>query len=224
MAKIHNLSTFLARISNAYDTARIKYLEIEKDYQECEKRYNTAIKSGTLNNHGIELEKDVWHVNKQRIGDKLKALREEFNAVCEEEKESVRVLFADLYEVNPKKLDTNAVEIIKSGMLTPSECVRMANKYRADGNFTMFRYLGIMSEELAEKNQDNFELRNIVTMAKQTPTRPDIGILEGFQTTCNKCLSDEFYRGNGVHNMAYQNSLNSYMSEAEKISVKLFDD
>lgn len=67
-----------------------------------------------------------------------------------EVRHSVSVLFKGFYEVSPDAIDTNALELLKSGILRDSELVKLADSYT--GNITMQRIIGKYLEERPDRN------------------------------------------------------------------------
>lgn len=77
--------------------------------------------------------------NYERRAAEIKELRKELAAAVE-----------DAYSVDPKKLDGATVELLKSGILNPTEYGRLMNEAQAANNPTMVRLIGKYADDAAE--------------------------------------------------------------------------
>ena len=74
----------------------------------------------------------------------MKRAKEEFSAHNAEIAALRKQLVADLdkhYSADPAALDSNALELLKSGVLKPTEYARMMDQAQSSGNFTMARMI-----------------------------------------------------------------------------------
>lgn len=82
----------------------------------------------------------------------IKRAKEEFSAHNVEIAALRRQLVADLdahYAADPAALDSNALELLKSGVLKPSEYARMMEQAQSSGNHTMARMVGKFAADAA---------------------------------------------------------------------------
>lgn len=62
------------------------------------------------------------------------------------------------YTANPEDIDTNTMELLKSGILTPGEYVKLANGAISSGNNTMLRLIGSYAEKYGNENREALSL------------------------------------------------------------------
>ena len=55
------------------------------------------------------------------------------------------------YAVKPEAIDSNAVSLLESGIMRTNDYVQMAERFEAEGNHTMIRYMAKYAEDMAEK-------------------------------------------------------------------------
>lgn len=60
---------------------------------------------------------------------------------------------ADHYAADPSKMDSNTVELLRSGILKADEYKRLMNKAKADGNNTMARVIGKYAMSAADADE-----------------------------------------------------------------------
>lgn len=146
-----------------------KALRAQADYEDALHKFNSAQQD--LGNHNKEI---------REIRDELKA------ALAEE------------YGASPSAIDANTLELLKSGILTPNEYVKLGKKASEDGNYTMERLISKFANDAAEaEEQRNNGKENSMSMAYRAASivnQEDYGSTElakfdvmvtAYQTTAN---------------------------------------
>lgn len=202
------LSTYIYEIEEKYTKARNEFSEVAKQIDQLDLNHRANIRSGNLNDKGIKREFANYNKSKRELQAKIRSIRNTFSVEIEEIRTRVDNVFKDLFKVNPEELDLRAVEILKSGMLTDSELVEMANDYKADGNLAMYRYCGTF----ADINSRDKDLRQLAVDSKKPTKREDLSIIDSFSESCSLALRDDVALSNGIdrhHDEFLQVSLSS---------------
>ena len=124
---------YAQRLDTAFKTAREEYMEAWNQLQAAQKA-NTDAQAWRAETYRGE--NDVW-------------------AEFDRQKEAIRRdLESDVRAsstVDPDAIDANALELLKSGILTADDIFSMVNKY--DSNLTMLRLISKTAKELADDKQ-----------------------------------------------------------------------
>lgn len=75
----------------------------------------------------------------------------EFSTIRKELSEAVGAEYA----ASPESIDSNALELLKSGIFDSTDMTRMYNKYVADGNYTMARLVSKYAGDAAEQRMND---------------------------------------------------------------------
>lgn len=150
---------YAQRLDTAFKTAREEYMEAWNQLQAAQKA-NTDAQARRAETYRGEND-----LRRQRAKAALLEAEHTFKAAesrvwaeFDRQKEAIR---RDLESevratstVDPDAIDTNALELLKSGILTADDIFSMANKY--DNNITMLRLISKTAKELADdKNTDS---------------------------------------------------------------------
>lgn len=149
---------YAQRLDTAFKTAREEYMEAWNQLQAAQKA-NTDAQAWRAETYRGEND-----LRRQRAKAALLEAEHTFKAAesrvwaeFDRQKEAIR---RDLESevratstVDPDAIDTNALELLKSGILTADDIFSMANTY--DNNITMLRLISKTAKELADdKNTD----------------------------------------------------------------------
>lgn len=149
---------YAQRLDTAFKTAREKYMEAWNQLQAAQKA-NTDAQAGRAETYRGEND-----LRRQRAKAALLEAEHTFRAAesrvwaeFDRQKEAIRRdLESEVWAsstVDPDAIDTNALELLKSGILTADDIFSMVNKY--DNNLTMLRLISKTAKELADdKNTD----------------------------------------------------------------------
>lgn len=147
---------YAQRLDTAFKTAREEYMEAWNQLQAAQKA-NTDAQAWRAETYRGEID-----LRRQRAKAALLEAEHTFRAAesrvwaeFDRQKESIR---RDLESevrttstVDPDAIDTNALELLKSGILTADDIFSMVNKY--DSNLTMLRLISKTAKELADDKQ-----------------------------------------------------------------------
>jgi hypothetical protein len=134
-----------------------------------------------------------------------------------EAREDVDKFFGDMYRATPEKLDTNALELLKSGILTDPELSEMAEKY-AD-NATMRRMIGKYAQERADKDRENVSMRQLAVVLNH-PELPHLEAADTLIMWCEKGLREDRVLSDGIAR-AFDEQADSIIAQYGDISVSL---
>ena len=127
---------YAQRLDTAFKTAREEYMEAWNQLQAAQKANTDAQAWRAETYRGENDESRVW-------------------AEFDRQKEAIRRdLESDVRAsstVDPDAIDANALELLKSGILTADDIFSMVNKY--DSNLTMLRLISKTAKELADDKQ-----------------------------------------------------------------------
>ena len=148
---------YAQRLDTAFKTAREEYMEAWNQLQAAQKA-NTDAQAGRAETYRGEND-----LRRQRAKAELeaehtfKATESRVWAEFDRQKEAIRrELESDVRAsstVDPDAIDANALELLKSGILTADDVFSLVNKY--DANVTMLRLISKHAKELADdKNTD----------------------------------------------------------------------
>ena len=147
---------YAQRLDTAFKTAREEYMEAWNQLQAAQKaeRDAQAWRAETYRGEN-DLRRQRAKAALLEAEHTFKAAESRVWAEFDRQKEAIR---RDLESevratstVDPDAIDTNALELLKSGILTADDIFSMANKY--DNNITMLRLISKTAKELADDKQ-----------------------------------------------------------------------
>lgn len=147
---------YVQRLDTAFKTAREEYMEAWNQLQAAQKA-NTDAQAWRAETYRGEND-----LRRQRAKAELLEAEHTFKATesrvwaeFDRQKEAIRRdLESDVRAsstVDPDAIDANALELLKSGILTADDIFSMVNKY--DSNLTMLRLISKTAKELADDKQ-----------------------------------------------------------------------
>lgn len=151
-------NSYAKRIDKIATEAFKKYREAEAAYTEAIKKHNSTpqIVNGSFLPYAAEQAraqadfldaKEAWRKAKIDFENQIK----EIEAVREELKNEVE----QSYTVDPTALDTNTVELLKSGILKSADYMKLMEEAKAAGNHTMTRVIAKYAKEEADRQTPN---------------------------------------------------------------------
>lgn len=157
------LREYLNRIRDTYTEARGEYTALQNERESVEKRYQAKLKSGELTKTGRAKATEHYREAVAGVDRRLEDLMRKTEERFEQTRTAVDFMTKDDYGLNPEKLDMNALELLKSGIMTDSELQTMAQNFK--GNPTMRRMIGKYAKERADKDPDNLAMRTLAVSA-----------------------------------------------------------
>ena len=132
-------NSYARRLNEAAKNAFEKYKKAEKVYQAAEDRRRNMPWNATAE------DKTIAEARLIEARNDLKKAQEALSSVAGELK-GIRGELAEslgrAFTANPEDIDPNTMELLKSGILTPAEYVKLANGAISSGNNTMLRVIG----------------------------------------------------------------------------------
>lgn len=135
---------YATKLNEIAEDAFGKYCKAERAYQQAEQRAKEFPQRFGM----IPAEYELEHLtrkaelkkqkeNLKRASDELQARNKDVEKLRRELERAVK----NHYAVDPADVDSNALELLKSGMCDVDDFTKLMNKARADQNFTMQRYI-----------------------------------------------------------------------------------
>ncbi len=211
------LKTDLERIRSIYNDARIKYTDLQDKLDELKKKLTDSKRDVHLTVQGKEAARVKYseEINKARA--ELDALIRKTSQSFSEARSDVDRFFGDLYRATPDKLDTNALELLKSDILTDTELSSMAERY-AD-NATMRRMIGKYAQERSDKDKSNVSMRHLA-QALNRKELPHLEAADSLIFWSEKGLRDDRALSDGIARK-YDEQADRIIAEYGNISVNL---
>lgn len=122
--------------------------------------------------------------NYERYAAEIKEVRKELAAAVE-----------DAYSVDPKKLDTATLELLKSGILNPTEYGRLMSEAQAADNPTMVRLIGKYADDASnargaqygQNDEGARTLRAVAYESRRSTGENYIGTFDAITDVYNRC-------------------------------------
>lgn len=112
--------------------------------------------------------------------------------------------------VNPKDIDANAMELLKSGIMTGADYAAMVERY--SNNTTMLRLIGKYADE-ARKTAEDVAERQRITVAIGDAQKNSIGVVEQFEVLARTA---KIYSGSNSPSRAqYVQSMQGHWDEPD---------
>ena len=100
------------------------------------------------------------------------------------------------YTANPEDINPNTMELLRSGILTPAEYVKLANGAISSGNNTMLRLIGSYAEKYGNENRDALTmdergaLYSVVSRAKGSTGAAELEAYDNLVYTFERCANN----------------------------------
>lgn len=209
MAKRY-FNDYIKRLDESYKTARRAYTEMAQELSKLEEENrvnNSAGMQRKLSAEGRQMLSQDYLARRWEIMRKLEGVQMDFERTSRELRGEVERSFNKLYDADESRVDLRAVEIIKSGILSDSELKRMAERYKAEGNNTMYR----LACSGAKGRTDN-DMKALAAHANSPVPRRDLELYDSLASAYNMALRPrEIKASNAIdarlHDMAYEQTL-----------------
>lgn len=214
---IRYLRTDLERIRGIYDNARTEYTQLQDELTRLKNKLMESQKDFKLTVQGKDAARTKYNGEIAVIRSELDSLISKTSQSFSEVREDVDKFFGDMYRATPEKLDTNALELLKSGILTDPELSEMAEKY--SDNATMRRMIGKYAQERADKDRENVSMRQLALVLN----RQELPHLEAADTLimwCEKGLREDRALSDGIAR-AFDEQADRIIAQYGDISVSL---
>ena len=201
---------YLNRLEEQYQTSRKAYKELTKALAELDKTHQLNLSpemQRRLSAAGKNEMSKEYTVNRGRLMRELESLETDFDYTTKQIRGEIERDFRRLYDADENKVDLRAVEIIKSGILSDAELKRMAERYRTEGNNTMFRLTCT-----AAKGRKDSDMKTLASYANTPLSRRDLELYDNLASAYHMALRPrEVAASNAIdarlHDMAYSQTL-----------------
>lgn len=209
------LSKYIDDLERVYQAKRTDYEKAREELQALEAQHKSRLQSGELSAAGKAAESVRYTEQRGQCVARLQKSGAEFRAAAAEVRASADKSFSRLYLPQPAAVDMGAVELLKSGMLTKSELLQMAEGYKAAGNQTMYRMIG---RYVPEQLQSDPEMHVLVSQSQWAAAREDLQLIDTYIQLCSLALRDDpvLADGQAAEHTSYYNDT---WTAADKIEV-----
>lgn len=209
------LSKYIDDLERVYQAKRTDYEKAREELQALEAQHKSRLQSGELSAAGKAAESVRYTEQRGQCVARLQKSGAEFRAAAAEVRSSADKSFSELYLPQPAAVDMGAVELLKSGMLTKSELLQMAEGYKAAGNQTMYRMIG---RYVPEQLQSDPEMHVLVSQSQWAAVREDLQLIDTYTQLCSLALRDDpvLADGQAAQHTSYYNDT---WTAADKIEV-----
>lgn len=187
-------NSYAKRLNDAAKTAFEKYQKAEKVYLAAQDRRRNLPWNATRD------DKTVADAAIIQAEEALNAAKGAFTAARQEMANIRGELANDLkkaYTANPEDIDSNTMELLKSGILSPDEYVALANRAISNGNNTMLRIIGNHAEKVADGLRDDQKatetrgaLYAISSRAKDSTGSAELEAYDSLVSTFDRCSNN----------------------------------
>jgi len=144
------LIDYMKEAENIYRDAAPSYIKNANKAKEIREAIYAVRNDRTLTPGGKQKKIEELQEQERTLRAEMAAIAATAKEKALEVRQSVSERFKGFYEVSPDAIDTNALELLKSGILRDSELVKLADSYA--GNITMQRIIGKYLEERPDRN------------------------------------------------------------------------
>ena len=178
---------YAKRLDAAFKEAREKFTKAYNQYNDAQERYAEAQRWHSGENP-VEKEAKVFRA-KADMMEAEKGLREIRNSVWAAYDTQVQAIRRDLEKAvransaaNPDVVDANALELLKSGILTADDYFTLVDKY--DNNPTMLRLIAKYAQEAASNKDTDAKTRGALYMLADQCRNGKNRIMRSFDDLC----------------------------------------
>lgn len=155
MGKYHS---YAARLDESFKAARDEYAAAWSKLQDAQRKYDEAQQwhsgESPAERELNTAKAKIALVEAQRVFEKTgPAAWDTFNQTRAELRKSLEAEVKENSVADPSAIDTNALELLKSGIMTPDDYYKMAERF--DGNATMTRMISRYAKDAAEDADDH---------------------------------------------------------------------
>ncbi len=179
------LREYLNQIQATYMAARKEYTRIMDNLDITEERFQRKMKSGELTPKGKEKAMEYHREDTTRFNRELEELLQKTETSFSEIRAAADQKFKGRYSIDPKMIDANTLELLKSGILTDNELKTFAKDF--ENNPTMRRMIGKYAKERADKDSGNMEMRSLAA-ACSVAEAPHLDVIDGLLVWCRSGL------------------------------------
>ena len=184
------LSTYLKMLRNTYTEARREYTRLQDLLISEKKEWEAADRNRHLNNSGKRAAWERMDQNTGNIRKELRALIDNTNQKFAEIRDWVEKDFHSVYGMVPEKIDSNGMELLRSGLLTEKELAHLVERYSNENNGTMIRMVGKAIDDRLQNDAHNPALHELAGRIKAIGT-PHLEAVDAYTFVCTQGLRED---------------------------------
>lgn len=216
---------FARRLREAYDEAHNTYRNAHVALINAENALHDAESDRTPEKNSGDKERNiararlVYHDAKAEF-DVARNAWYDFAKSAKEIDRDFRAQIESDFSANPDAIDDRAMELLRSGIVTPADLRTMQRKYNEAGNITMLRIIANFAAESAEKTRSYDRAQEFKAIAAENHDGTS-----AFISAWERIYSDTMtFSGNRKRNASdempgYVLMMNSYMDKPEVIAM-----
>ena len=195
IAKVYaqSLATAYKEYRTKYEKAADRLHEIERDIEETRKNRDLTQKARDARSFLLQQKRSAAVQDLENIQSDAK---QRFGAI----RKDARLSFTQ-YRPNTESIDRDMLDLLDSGILSPSEIVEIINeKGYLQNNFTMSRMLGRKLDLMADKLPNQADRQKIQALAYQLEevSSPVEKMIDSFTTTAIAALRSDTLLADGI--------------------------
>ena len=226
MSKI-TLGRYLNKIEAKFEQLHEQYEKVQKNYWDKFTKYSQTDRF-KYSPQGLRELDETFKADKEKYEADVQNIQKEFAEASEKIMSDSDKVFDRLYEFTPQDIDAAGIELVKSSGMSYRELMKLGQKYRDQGNMTMYYYCASHIDEDEKIKHTPLEMRSDVEKLvmqfkthaeKERATREDHDIMEGFIYLCNAALGDRKTLADAVYK-EHEGEYERHYKLAQEISVE----
>ena len=195
------MSRFNTYVQQVNDIAQASFEQISKAeaaYKDAESKYNANKRParGAWHADAATMAKAAraeanYHEAKEAYDKLSRSLPDQTRAEVAKIRSALEKAVTDFYAADPKAIDTNTMELLKSGILKPAEYARLFDAAGNGDNATMCRLIAQAAENAvanAKDDNDARQLRYIANKGRNVSGKPYMDAFDSLADTLDRSL------------------------------------
>ncbi len=206
MAKV-TLGSFINKLESKFEKSHEAWEKAQKTYWEKFTKYSQTDRF-KYSPDGLREIDEQYKKDKEKFEEDIATIQKDFKEYAEQIEKDAGKIFDRLYEFTPADMDAAGVELVKSSGMSDTELMKLGQKYREQGNMTMYYYCASHIDKDGKVEKTPIEVRsdyeNLTQKFKKNAEnerrdRKDKDLLEGFALLCDAALRDNKTLADGVY-------------------------
>lgn len=195
------MSRFNTYVQQVNDIAQASFEQIQKAeaaYKDAESKYNANKRParGVWNADTATIAKAAraeanYHEAKEAYDKLSRSLPDQTRAEVAKIRSALEKAVTDFYAADPKAIDANTMELLRSGILKPAEYARLFDAADNGDNATMCRLIAQAAENAvanAKDDNDARQLRYIANRGRNVSGKPYMDAFDSLADTLDRSL------------------------------------
>lgn len=195
------MSRFNTYVQQVNDIAQASFEQIQKAeaaYKDAESKYNANKRParGVWNADTATIAKAAraeanYHEAKEAYDKLSRSLPDQTRAEVAKIRSALEKAVTDFYAADPKAIDANTMELLRSGILKPAEYARLFDAADNGDNATMCRLIAQAAEnavESAKSDDEARQLRYIANRGRNVSGKPYMDAFDSLADTLDRSL------------------------------------